>query len=246
MEINRTAAMANSFGNAVEEYERSRPTYPAEAAAWLLPADAKTVLDLGAGTGKFTRSLVAKGLDVIAVEPDAVMLASLQASIPGVKALRGTAESIPLPDDSVDVVTIAQAWHWMNHALAKQEIARVLRPGGILALVYNLRDESVPWVKRLGEAMGRSEAERALDETVIIGEPFGEIETARFDWNAETTTESLIELVKSRSYVITATPEEREDLFERVSAVLRAEQKDTFTLPYNTFVFRARVAGQVR
>lgn len=246
MEINRTAAMANSFGNAVEEYERSRPTYPAEAAAWLLPADAKTVLDLGAGTGKFTRSLVAQGLDVIAVEPDVVMLASLQASIPGVKALKGTAESIPLPDNSVDVVTIAQAWHWMNHAQAKQEIARVLRPGGTLALIYNLRDESVPWVKRLGEAMGRSEAERALDETVIIGEPFGEIEIARFDWNTETTTESLIELVKSRSYVITAKPEEREDLFDRVRAVLRAEHKDTFTLPYNTFVFRARVAGQVR
>lgn len=245
MDEDRTAHQSLSFGGAVEEYERARPTYPPEAAEWMIPAGAKTALDVGAGTGKFTRSLVALGLEVYAVEPDDQMRASLRVSLPGVTALAGTAEHLPLDDDSVDVVTVAQAWHWMDHEVAKAEFARVLRPGGTLALVYNIRDESVPWVQKLGGIMKRSEAERMLHDEVTIGAPFGETEVAQFDWTMMTDLDGLIELVKSRSYVITATPDERERYFAGIRNLVATDPelmlRDSFPLPYSTIAFRARL-----
>jgi SAM-dependent methyltransferase len=245
MDDGRSAEQALSFGGAVEEYERARPTYPSEAADWAIPATAKTVVDVGAGTGKFTRSLVAKGLEVFAVEPDDTMRGTLGKSLPGVTALAGTAEHVPLPDDSVDVVTVAQAWHWMDHEVAKAEFARVLRPGGTLALVYNIRDERVDWVEKLGAIMHRSEAERMLEDEVTIGPPFGPTEVAQFDWAMLSNLDALIELVKSRSYVITATPAIRERYFDGIRNLVATDPelmlRDSFPLPYSTFVFRAQL-----
>ena len=105
-----------------------RPSYPPEAIDWLLPANAHDVLDLGAGTGKLTTRLVERGLDVVAVDPIPEMLELLSNSLPDTPALLGTAEEIPLPDDSVDAVLVAQAWHWFDTERAVKEVARVLRP----------------------------------------------------------------------------------------------------------------------
>ena len=128
------AAMAASFDQAADVYEKSRPGYPSEAVDWLLPAGAKTVLDLGAGTGKLTRALTARGLDVIAVDPSPKMLDQLRDAVPEAIVREGTAEDIPIADASLDAVLVAQAWHWVDQDLALPSVARVLKPGGTLGL----------------------------------------------------------------------------------------------------------------
>src|SRR5437016_4501937 len=153
----RRQARAASFGSAAGAYERGRPPYPPEAIDWLLPAGAARVLDLGAGTGKLTRQLTGRGLDLTAVEPSEGMREQLRRAVPGVRALAGTAEQIPLPDLSVDAVLVAQAWHWMDPAVAVPEVARVLRPGGQLGLLWNIRDERADWVAGLGAILRQSD-----------------------------------------------------------------------------------------
>ena len=243
MDENRTTEQANSFGRAAGEYERARPGYPDAVVDWMLPAAARTVLDLGAGTGKFTRCLVARGLDVIAVEPDDVMRATLAAGLPKVRALAGTGESIPLPDASVGLVTIAQAWHWMDAARAAVEIARVLRPGGTLALAWNIRDETVAWVRRLGDIMGSSDAERSIRGTINIPEPFGVTETFETDWQNDIDVESLVALVASRSFIITASPADRAATLAAVRELVASDStlagRARFDLPYRTYGFQA-------
>ncbi len=142
----RWREQATSFGAAAAAYERGRPPYPAEAIDWLLPPGAARVLDVGAGTGKLTRQLAQRGLDVLAVEPLAGMRDQLARAVPGVPVYPGTAEDIPLPDGSVDAVLAAQAWHWVDPVRAVPEVARVLVPGGQLGLAWNVRDERVDWV----------------------------------------------------------------------------------------------------
>ncbi len=142
------ARRASSFGAAARAYAEHRPDYAAEAIAWCLAGaegEVGRVLDLAAGTGALTGGLVAAGVAVTAVEPDPGMLAELHRRLPGVPAVIGTAEAIPLGDGSVDAVLVGTAFHWFDEARALPEIARVLRPGGVLALLYNNLDESVPW-----------------------------------------------------------------------------------------------------
>ena len=177
-----TSRPTPSAGRSTNTSGPGRATRRKRSTGWC-QTGVRTVLDLGAGTGKFTRSLVARGLDVIAVEPDDVMRATLADALPSVRTVKGTAEAIPLPDASVDVITAAQAWHWVDQARALPEAARVLRPGGSLALVWNIRDESVPWVERLSEIMGGSEAERFMQQEITIGAPFGA--TERFEVGLE-------------------------------------------------------------
>ncbi|MCU1414369.1 MAG: methyltransferasemethylase [Microbacteriaceae bacterium] len=233
------------FGRAADVYEKSRPTYPPEAAGWLVPPSARTVVDLGAGTGKFTRSLVELGLDVIAVEPDPKMLSTLTGALPGVRAVEGSAERMPLPDASADVVTVAQAWHWVDPPKALPEIARVLRPGGTLGLVWNLRDIRVDWVRKLGEVMGGSEAEEFTKGDITIGEPFGETEYFEVDWSMPTSADALVDLVASRSYIIEATEEHRQRVFAAVRELVASEPalagRESFELPYRTRCFRATI-----
>ena len=239
----RFTEQANSFGRAVDEYERARPSYPQEAVDWLVPDGVRTVLDLGAGTGKFTRSLVARGLEVIAVEPDDVMRAALAAALPPVRAIKGTAEAIPVPDASVDVITAAQSWHWVDESRALPEVARVLKPGGSLALVWNLRDESVPWVKRLGEIMGGSAAETAMQQEITIGAPFGRTERFDVGWSTVTDLDGLLTLAASRSYIITADEARRTEIFDGLRELVATDPalagRAEFELPYRTFCFRA-------
>lgn len=137
-DVDERRKQAASFAGVADVYERSRPGYPEAAVAWLAGSTPGDVVDLGAGTGKLTRSLVALGHRVTAVEPLEEMLAQLRTSVPAARALTGGAEAMPLPDASIDVVTCAQAFHWFDHDRALAEIARVLRPGGHVAFAASV------------------------------------------------------------------------------------------------------------
>jgi SAM-dependent methyltransferase len=235
------ATRARSFGAAAEAYERARPGYPEAAIDWLVPQGARTVLDLGAGTGKLTRSLVGDGVEVVAVEPLAEMRAKLAAALPEVRALEGTAEAIPLPDDSVDAITVAQAWHWVDPERATAEAARVLRPGGTLGLIWNRRDERVDWVRRVGEVMGTDGAEVIDMDEVEIGPPFEAVETFVTDWQRPMDVDLLVEMAASRSYVITATPKRRGEILDGIRVLVESDPHlgHDFDFPYRTYCFKA-------
>ncbi|MEV4347936.1 class I SAM-dependent methyltransferase [Actinoplanes sp. NPDC049596] len=233
------AAHAQSFGPAAEIYERGRPSYPAVALDWLLPPGKPRVVDLGAGTGKLTRQVLERGLSVAAVDPSEGMLEQLRKSVPGVPALQGSGERIPLPDNSADVVLVAQAWHWVDPAKAVPEVARVLSPGGRLGLLWNLRDERSDWVRRLGEIINSPENDR--DATV--GAPFGPVEIRRFEWTEIIGPERLIDMIASRSYVILLAPDERAALLSEVRKLMATHPdlvgRTEFELPYITECARA-------
>ncbi len=131
------------------EYERGRPSYPAEAVAWLVPGDATAVADVGAGTGKLTAALAAPGAPSSPSTPTPRCSRRCAAALPGVATLEGTGESLPLADASMDAVTFGQSWHWVDPVRGSAEVARVLRPGGVLGLIWNVRDERVAWVAEL-------------------------------------------------------------------------------------------------
>ncbi|WP_307834408.1 class I SAM-dependent methyltransferase [Paractinoplanes lichenicola] len=239
--MNDRAAHANSFGPAADIYERGRPSYPAAALDWLLPPGSPRVVDLGAGTGKLTRQIKERGLSVTAVEPSEGMLAKLKQSVPGVPAVLGSAERIPLPDGSAEAVLVAQAWHWVDPQRAAPEIARVLTPGGRLGLLWNLRDERADWVRRLGEIIGSQESER----DTAVGTPFGPVEIAHFEWTETLGPERLIDMVASRSYVILLEPDERAALLMEVRRLMATHPdlvgRTEFKLPYITECARATV-----
>lgn len=140
---------ALSFGAAADAYERGRPSYPTAVVDWLMPTGARCVVDLGAGTGKLTRLLPRRAERVIAIEPSAPMIDKLRAISPDVDAREGNAKAIPVETDSADAVLCAQAWHWVDPATASHEVGRVLRPGGMLGLVWNFRYRNVRWVADL-------------------------------------------------------------------------------------------------
>jgi len=228
---------ASSFGAAADQYQRGRPEYPPSAVEWLVPRRARRVLDLGAGTGKLTRSLVEAGLTVTAVEPSRAMREQLAAAVPGAAVLAGTAERIPLGDASVDAVVVAHAWHWFDAALAVPEIARVLVPGGTLSLVWNMRDEAEPWVATLGAIMHRH-SRQAIDASPEVGAPFGSAERMEVRWRQPVTRQEIIDLVASRSYVITLTDQERSGLLGEVTELLgdhpALSGRDEIEMPYVT------------
>jgi SAM-dependent methyltransferase len=237
------SSQAASFGAAAEQYERGRPTYPPEAVDWLVPPGARRVLDLGAGTGKLTRGLVARGLDVTAVEPSAAMRARLTAALPRVVALAGSAEAIPLPDADLDAVLVAQAWHWVDPTRAVPEAARVLSAGGRLGLVWNIRDERVPWVAALTQLLERHSDPGSQLPVPRVAAPFGPLEHVRIAWVHRLTRQQVVDLVASRSYVITLAPTAREELLQEVRHLLLHHPDLTgrpdVLLPYLTHCYRA-------
>jgi SAM-dependent methyltransferase len=226
-------------------YERARPEYPPEAVDWLLPLDATTVLDLGAGTGKLTRALAARGLEVFAVDPSSKMLDQLRAAVPGATVSLGTAEDIPLADASVDAIVVGQAWHWVDQDAALPSVARVLRPGGTLGLVWNVRDESVPWVSRLTTVMHPAEGEIFMETGRIDRGRFGQLESANFEWSQNFTRDELLDLVRSRSYFITADDAEQASILRGVNELLDTDPdvggRESWTMPYVTRAFRMRL-----
>ncbi len=233
-----------SFGSEAAAYERGRPSYPPEAIDWLLPEGAHDVLDLGAGTGKLTTRLVERGLDVVAVDPIPEMLELLSSSLPDTPALLGTAEEIPLADNSVDAVLVAQAWHWFDPERAVKEVSRVLRPGGRLGLVWNTRDERSGWVKDLGRIIGPEHD--PFNNEVALAEPFGEPERHQVEWTSYLTPQALIDLVASRSYCITSPEQVRKKTLGQVRELLATHpalaNSTGLALPYVTVSIRATLA----
>jgi ubiquinone/menaquinone biosynthesis C-methylase UbiE len=234
---------AHSFGGVAEAYERGRPTYPAEAARWLLGDQPLTVLELGAGTGKLTRVLVELGHDVHATDPDADMLAVLETRLPEVRTAVASAEEIPLPDESVDAVVAAQAFHWFDLDRALPEIARVLRPEGIVCLLWNQRDEKIPWVRRLGALIGTQEQLRDPAEALIFSELFGFVEDHQFSHWQTIDRKTIQDLVLSRSNVAVLDEEGRRAKLAEVVAFYDEYGRgmDGMQLPYVTQCFRAQV-----
>ncbi len=235
---------SRSFGAAAAEYERGRPSYPTAAVDWLLEGSGRRVLELGAGTGKLTRQLLARGLDLVAVEPSEGMRGEFSRVLPDVRVLAGAAESLPLPDHTVDAVLVAHAWHWVDAARAVPEVARVLTPGGRLGLVWNTRDEREGWVAELGTIFhGYPEGDTTLNPT--IGEPFGPIDRFEVAWVYRLTRRQLLDLVTSRSYVITLNPHDREAVIAAVVHLMDTHQalagSDDIAMPYVTQCFRARL-----
>jgi SAM-dependent methyltransferase len=245
MDFESWSVRRSSFGGVAEVYDRTRPDYPAAALEWLLGGQRRRVLDLGAGTGKLTRMLVAAGHEVVAVDPSAEMLASLRAAVPGAATLTGTAEDIPLGDGDVDAIVVGQAYHWFDTERAHPEMARVLRPGGIVGLLWNLRDESRPWVAALSELLVSEDSTGYVEDIGLpdLGPDFNAAERATFGHVQRLDTGGLVGLMRSRSHVALLPEAAREALLARVAELTRTHPdlagRAEFELPYVTEVVRA-------
>ncbi|HEY9555584.1 MAG TPA: class I SAM-dependent methyltransferase [Acidimicrobiales bacterium] len=242
---------ARGFGAAAAAYESARPSYPDEALAVLrddvgIGPDTR-VFDLAAGTGKLTRRLTELGPDLTAVEPVEGMRAQLATVLPEVLAIEGTAEEIPADDDSIDVVTVAQAFHWFDAPAALTEIARVLRPGGRLAILWNERDETTPWVAEMSRLIRWHERTVSRYQHVswagIVAAcgRFSPLEERSVRWDQPMTRELLAERVRSISYIATMPRTERERLAAEVVELVR-RRPEPFPLPYTCRVQWAHLA----
>jgi SAM-dependent methyltransferase len=234
---------ALSFGGVAEAYDRARPSYPVEAARWLTGEGKLTVLELGAGTGKLTEVLVESGHRVIATDPLPEMLTRLRARVVPFAVGVSGAEAIPAPSRSIDVVVCAQSFHWFDHERALPEIARVLRPGGALAMVWNQRDDSVPWVRRLGALIGTEGQDHDLVAPVRESPLFGDVEDTEFRIWQRLDRDGLLDLVRSRSAIATLDEPERLEVLSQVLALYDEYGRghDGMLLPYLTRCFRAVV-----
>lgn len=244
-------AAARGFGSTTtaETYERGRPSYPDAAVdlvAGLGAGPGRTVVDLGAGTGKWSRLLAARGARVVAVEPVAAMREALTTTSPGVEVIDAPAEEVPLPNASVDVVTGAQSFHWFEHRRALAEAARLLRAGGALALLWNEREQSVPWVAELGRIVhaprsGVPSYDEDLDWRALVSEggSFTPLEHRSFSHAQALDEAGLLDRVSSTSYIAVLPDEQRSALLDEVRALV-AGFPDRFELPYRTDVFWCR------
>ena len=250
--VHRSASQG--FARASEAYEQGRPGYPPEAVARLARElelrPGRVVLDLAAGTGKLTALLAGTGAKVVAVEPVAEMRAVIERALAGVVAYPGTAEVIPLETNSVDAVTVAQAFHWFRGDEALAEIHRVLRPGGRLGLVWNVRDSSVAWVAGLSEIIEphrgdapafRTGAWREAFERTALFESLSHAEVSHVH---RLTPDGVVARVASVSFVATLSQAEREGVLTEVRELLAADPvtrgRDEIELPYRADLFWTR------
>jgi SAM-dependent methyltransferase len=235
------------FGKVAESYDRGRPGYPREAVEWLVGSGSKSVLELGAGTGKLTRTLVDLGHDVHATDPDEAMLEVLRGHLPDVRTSVGSAEHIPAPDLTYDVVVAGQAFHWFDLDKALPEISRVLNPGGTLALAWNQRDESIPWVRKLGRIIGTSVENVDPSEPVLDSGLFEGVEHGRYTFWQSIDQHVVVDLVLSRSHLAVLSDAEREAKRREVLAFYAdyGRGMDGMQLPYTCFAYRATVVPRV-
>lgn len=244
---------ASSFGAAASAYAEHRPDYASAAVGWALEAAAgPRVLDLGAGTGKLTGTLAALGADVTAVEPDPAMLAELRRALPGVDARPGSAEAIPLPDASVDAVLAGNALHWFDMAVAGPELARVLRPGGVLAGLWNVVDDRVGWVAGLARISGsaaigpRDTFSGWRAATADLATWFGAPEQAEFPHGQVRTADTLVATIATRAGVLVMPEPQRAATLGRIRAFLASGPETAggeFVLPMLTGVLRVKRLG---
>ena len=229
-----------SFGTVSAAYERGRPEYPDEVVDWLLPDRSARVIEIGSGTGKFTRSLVRCGVSVTATEPDPGMRAAFSAG--DVEVIAGTAEAIPAADGSADAVLAAQCWHWVDPERASREVGRVLVPGGVLGVLWNDRDESDQWVSELSSILTEADRIRAADAEPVPFPPFERFERSVMRWEHNVSVDGVVDMVGSRSFAIALPPDQRATLLDRVRRHALAHPSingDTFAMPYVTRAYRA-------
>lgn len=257
MEGNERLRHGSSFGAAAAAYAEHRPDYAQAAVRWALQrAPGPRVLDLGAGTGKLTATLVALGADVIAVEPGPEMLTQLRRALPTVRALPGSAEAVPLPDASVDAVLAGHALHWFDMAVAGPEIARVLVPGGIVAGLWNVLDNRVDWVAGLERVSGSAvigprdtlSSWRAATANVHLSNlglvaQFGSPEQNEFRHGQRRTADSLVATLATRAGLLVMPQPDQEATLSRIGAFLASRPETVrgeFTLPMLTGVLRVQ------
>jgi MOSC domain-containing protein YiiM/SAM-dependent methyltransferase len=262
MAIHEAAAVG--FAAGADAYERGRPEYAPDAVATLVRmlgiGPGTRLLDLAAGTGKLTRQLVDTGAEIVAVEPVAEMRAKLVAAVPGIEPLEGTAERIPLPNHSVDVVVVGQAFHWFDGVRALSEIRRVLKSTGGLGLVWQSRDANRPWVVRLNEIidgaaqgqprfrqtrnLARAEVDSAWRAAFDVTALFDPIETAEFAHVQRGDVEMIVDRVASISFVAAMPHERRAAVFDAVRELLATDAEtagaEVIELPYRAEVFWTR------
>jgi len=238
---------ARGFDSEAETYERTRPTYPADAVAWVADAlrlaPGTTVCDLAAGTGISTRLLVPTGASVLAVEPVAGMRAVLQRALPAVPVAAGTAEALPFRDGALDAVTVFQAFHWFDSEAAVAELHRVIRPGGRLALIWNARDRTVEWVDTAWSVMDRVEKkapwrdhDRWGDTALASQRWFGPLHDAVFHHAQVLSPDLVVERFRGVSHVAVLPPDEQAAMLDEVRAILTTHPdtvgRDELALPY--------------
>jgi SAM-dependent methyltransferase len=243
------AERARSFGSIADDYDRLRPSPAQEALDWLVPDGCDVAVDLAAGTGLFTRPLAARVRHVIAVEPDPQMRAVLAARSPGIDVLDGTGESIPLDDASVDALFVSSAWHWLDADLAVPEIARVLRDGGRLGVLWTSRDRDVEWVRDLDrlphdpapDVDAEARHRRLRDVGGAAGDRFERKDRASFPFIRQMSVDDVVAMAATYSAVITASAEDR----AAVLAKARSAVDDQFggaavvEFPMRTWAWRA-------
>jgi SAM-dependent methyltransferase len=243
------AERSRSFGSIAESYDRLRPSAPPAALDWIVPATARVVVDVAAGTGLLTRLLADRVPRVFAVEPDARMREVLAERSPDVEVLDGTGESIPLPDASVDGLFVSSAWHWLDPDRALPEIARVLRDNGRLGVLWTSRDRNIEWIRTLDrspddppedtDAEARHRGRRSIQ--VPEGGPFEGVESTAFAFTRRMTVDDIVAMTGTYSAVITATPEQRAAIFASARSAVEAHYpgEQIIDFPMRTWCWRA-------
>jgi SAM-dependent methyltransferase len=242
-----TAPRRLTFGAHADAYERARPSWPEDAARWLVPHDARLVVELGAGTGKLTRAVAALGVRVVAVEPDPRMLAVLRNS--GLEGVEGSAELIPLGDGEADVVVAGSCLHWFELEPALWEIHRVLRPGGRFGFGWNHRDARHPAIERMSETIYAARSEgtgwRSRDWPHEVTEAglFHGVEHAVFEHVHELPRESLGDHLLSYATLASLPEPEQRRVFAEVTEILQGDPSlwdgDRLRLPFVVDAYRA-------
>lgn len=252
MSIHEKASVG--FDRAADSYDRGRPEYSSDAINFLIDQfkinQNSKILDLGAGTGKFTKLILPFSKNIVAIEPVEGMRNKFQSLINGVPILPGTAENLPLDSNSIDAVICAQAFHWFEANLAIEEIHRVLKPNGHLGLLWNVRDESFDWVKRLTSIIDPHESgaprykkmvwKKAFDETTF----FSKLEHRAFNYIQSGNNETIVDRIASISFISSLAEDQRKQVLLEVRNLLsshpQTKDEKTIQLPYKTDLYWSR------